>query len=116
MKWLSLKQKKFLKSAAQGHNCVIGHTKREVNPCLGILYQTNGFNAVCFGTLYIQFPSCTDEEAISVACLDLHYHVTVHETVHSQPEKKESHLPVALSDLQENDGGNLTLPESTRKN
>ena len=57
----------------------------------------------------MQFPSCTDEEAISVACLELHYSVTVHETVHYTPEKKEpSHLPVALSDLQDSDRVGLT--------
>ena len=43
-----------------------------------------------------------------MACLDLNYHVTVHETVYHVPDKKETHSPVALSDLQDNDGEELT--------
>lgn len=39
--------------------------------------------------LFLQLPHCTDDEAISVACLDLHYHVTVHMNIrHIKPEKK----------------------------
>ena len=49
----------------------------------------------------IQFPSCTDEEAISVACLDLHYHVTVHENLKRKTEEKETHVPVTLEDLRD---------------
>ena len=33
-----------------------------------------------------------------MACLDLHYYVTVHE---NKLEKKEAHLSIALGDLQE---------------
>ena len=58
-----------------------------------------------FVTFPPQFPSCTDEEAISVACLDLHYHVTVHEGLKRRQEEKEAHLPVALGDLQDNENG-----------
>ena len=52
----------------------------------------------------LQFPSCTDEEAISVACLDLHYYVTVHENMQHTMERKETHMPVALNDLQKEGG------------
>ena len=56
--------------------------------------------------VFLQFPNCTDEEAISVACLDLHYYVTVHENMQNTMERKETHMPVALNDLQK--GGGFT--------
>ena len=62
-----------------------------------------------YASLSLQFPRCTDAEAISVACLDLHYYVTVHETLHHAPDKKETHSTVALSNLQDNDGKELQL-------
>ena len=44
-----------------------------------------------------QFPSCSDEEAISVACLDLHYSVTVDE---DSDEKEEAYPALAMKDFQ----------------
>ena len=35
-----------------------------------------------------------------MACLELHYHVTVHEKMQDTTERKETHIPVALGDLQ----------------
>ena len=35
-----------------------------------------------------------------MACLDLHYYVTVHEKMHNTTERKETNMPVALGDLQ----------------
>ena len=50
--------------------------------------------------LHMQFPSCTDAEAISVACLDLHYSVTIHQNVLCRKEKQEeTYTPIALRDL-----------------
>ena len=34
-----------------------------------------------------------------MACLDLHYYVTVHENLKKRQEQKETHLPMALGDL-----------------
>ena len=49
----------------------------------------------------IQFPSCSDAEAISVACLDLHYSVTLHEHVQGrEQEKKEVYTPICLNQLE----------------
>ena len=44
-----------------------------------------------------QFPSCSDEEAVSVACLDLHYSVTVDE---DSDKKEEAYLALAMKDFQ----------------
>ena len=41
-----------------------------------------------------------------MACLDLHYYVTVNENMQHTVEKNETHMPVALSDLQ--GGGDIT--------
>lgn len=61
----------------------------------------------------VQFPTCTDADAISVACLDLHYYVTVHEHVQHTSDKKETHMSIALSDLQDDhetiDGETLSV-------
>ena len=55
----------------------------------------------------LQFPNCIDANAISVACLDLHYCVTVRRNAQKKSEKKEAKiLPAALSGLQDN--GDLT--------
>ena len=48
--------------------------------------------------LFFQFPDCTTDSAISVACLDLHYHVTVHANMQHKQEKKETHIPSTLGD------------------
>ncbi|CAI8009436.1 ABC transporter G family member 8 [Geodia barretti] len=54
-----------------------------------------------------EFPNCIDANAISVACLDLHYCVTVRRNAQKKSEKKEAKiLPAALSGLQDN--GDLT--------
>ena len=48
---------------------------------------------------------CNDDEAISVACQDLHYHVTIHEHVQGRmQESKEVYTAVALSELQDESG------------
>lgn len=53
---------------------------------------------------YIQFPNCVDTNAISVACLDLHYSVTIDRKAQRKAEKKETRVqPVALSELQDNE-------------
>ena len=39
-----------------------------------------------------------------MACLDLQYYVTVHENLKKRPEQKETHLPIALGDLQQGEG------------
>ena len=44
-----------------------------------------------------QFPNCSDADAISVACLDIYYYVTVH----SSFQKKSQTLHVTLSEQQE---------------
>ena len=36
-----------------------------------------------------------------MACLDLHYHVTVHENLKRKTEEKETHVPVTLGDLRD---------------
>lgn len=47
----------------------------------------------------LQFPYCTDDEAISVACLDLHYSVSVRTNVLPKPD---THTPATLiSNMQE---------------
>lgn len=48
-------------------------------------------------------PPCTDDEAISVACLDLFYHVSVHGNAqHIKPEREETHFQVSsLGDVPE---------------
>ena len=63
--------------------------------------------------VFLQFPNCTDEEAISVACLDLHYYVTVHENM-QHTKKDETHMPVALSDLQGGEGGDITEQDDVK--
>jgi hypothetical protein len=47
---------------------------------------------------FYQFPKCTEEDAISVACLDLHYSVSVEENL---KDRKETHQKRALKDLQD---------------
>ena len=51
---------------------------------------------VCFHSP--QLPTLTDDYAISVACLDLHYSVSV-----KVSKVKEENLPVALRDLLDED-------------
>ena len=41
-----------------------------------------------------------------MACLDLHYYVTVQENMQHTVEKNDTHMPVALSDLQ--GGGDIS--------
>ena len=36
-----------------------------------------------------------------MACLDLHYYVTVHENLKRKTEEKETHVPVTLGDLRD---------------
>lgn len=56
-------------------------------------------HSITIGFLYIQFPYCTDDEAISVACLDLHYSVSSHTNVLLKPD---THMPATLiSSMQE---------------
>ena len=47
---------------------------------------------------FLQFPNCTDENAISVACLDLQYYVNVHSGF-KEKEEKCNHSPITLNDL-----------------
>ena len=50
----------------------------------------------------LQFPDCSDDDAISVACLDLRYHVTLHRGAQRKGEKKEAQIqPVALGEHRE---------------
>ena len=53
--------------------------------------------------IFLQFPNCTDENAISVACLDLYYYVTVYGSIKKEVEA----LPVALTGLQEHQPQNM---------
>ena len=47
----------------------------------------------------LQFPYCPDDEAISVACLDLHYSVSIYTNV---LPKADTHMPATLiSSMQE---------------
>ena len=50
--------------------------------------------------IFLQFPNCIDENAISVACLDLYYNVT-------STKKEVVALPVALTGLQEHQQQNM---------
>ena len=47
---------------------------------------------------FYQFPKCTEEDAISVACLELHYCVNVDE---NHKDREETHQKRALKDLQD---------------
>ena len=58
------------------------------------LQRPNNFHSTCVQ----QFPNCTDENAISVACLDLHYYVNVHSRF-KEKEEKYTHSPITLNDL-----------------
>ena len=51
----------------------------------------------------VQFPYCTDDKAISVACLDLHYYVSVDIGRQVKDEKKDTLSPLTLSDLRPED-------------
>ena len=46
-----------------------------------------------------QFPNCIDAEAISVACLNLHYYVNANASATGNEEECH-HLPITLNDLQ----------------
>lgn len=50
-------------------------------------------------TPFLQFPQCDDNEAISVACLDLHYHVTVDKRMELKDEKKDTRSPLTIRGL-----------------
>ena len=50
-----------------------------------------------------QFPICSADQAISVACLDLHYSVTTRVGKQLKDEKKENFAPIVLSDLSPED-------------
>ena len=50
-------------------------------------------------TSFLQFPQCDDNEAISVACLDLHYHVTVDKRMELKDEKKDTRSPLTIRGL-----------------
>ena len=50
-----------------------------------------------------QFPICTGDQAISVACLDLHYSVSIRVGKQLKDEKKENFTPIVLSDLRPED-------------
>ena len=56
-----------------------------------------------------QFPHCTEDRAISVACLDLHYYVNVSSHV-KETDEKYNHSPITLNDLRPED--ELTLTQS----
>lgn len=57
---------------------------------------------------FLQFPYCTDDEAISVACLDLHYSVSIRTNVLPKPD---THMPATLiSSIQEGSSGDSTEP------
>ena len=43
-----------------------------------------------------QFPNCSDEEIISVACLDLHYYVTVHK--YKKCKEEETDISIEKQD------------------
>ena len=58
---------------------------------------------------FLQFPYCTDDEAFSVACLDLHYSVSIHTNVLPKPD---THVPdthnmpaTLISSIQEGSSG-----------
>ena len=53
--------------------------------------------------LFPQFPFCNDDQAISVACLDLHYSVTTRVGKQLKDEKKDNFAPIVLSDLSPED-------------
>ena len=48
----------------------------------------------------MQFPYCYDANAISVACLDLHYYVTINARAHIKDENMDTHSPLTLKYLQ----------------
>ena len=59
--------------------------------------------------LTFQFPRCTEDQAISVACLDLHYYVSVSSHV-KETDENYDHSPITLNDLRPED--ELTLTQS----
>ena len=46
-----------------------------------------------------QFPDCSDDQAISVACLDLQYYVSVAMEAQMKNEENDTFSPLTLSDL-----------------
>ena len=58
-----------------------------------------------------QFPDCSDDKAISVACLDLHYYVSVDVGAQKKREKNDISSPLTLSGLEPEveEGGNGSM-------
>jgi hypothetical protein len=89
-KLLDTKQRSFLASHPQA--LVYGKTEEDgvQSPATLAVEHTDGNEE--------KFPKCTEEDAISVACLDLHYSVSVEENL---KDRKETHQKRALKDLQD---------------
>ena len=63
-----------------------------------------------------QFPDCSDDKAISVACLDLHYYVSVAMETQLKNEKNDTSSPLTLGDLKpEVDVNGNGSPEPSEK-
>ena len=63
-----------------------------------------------------QFPDCTDDKAISVACLDLHYYVSVAMEMQMKNEQNDTSSPLTLGDLKpEVDVNGNGSPEPSKK-
>ena len=51
-----------------------------------------------------------------MACLDLHYYVTVHENLKRRSEERETHSPVVLGDLQDRQNGGQSVSNLSLSN
>lgn len=71
------------------------------------MWSNKGIYIYC--EINLQFPHCTDDKAISVACLDLHYSVSVNL---SMEEVDQHPFPITLNSLHPQDELSISKTKS----